>query len=191
MPVAQVDREVLLAPLATRRHTARRKLREAVRSHRYTRLLNSLESAAQAPPLRGKSGRRASKVLPPLVESRWRALWREVRRVGSSPAPAELHAIRIRAKRARYAAEAAGPALGAPARRFAKRMEQLQELLGNHHDAVVAAAWLREISIGADARLAFLAGEVAGLQDAEADGVAREWPRAWKRARHKRYREWL
>lgn len=191
VPVAQVDHDALLAPLAQRRQTARRALRDALRTRRYGRLLDTLEGAARQPQLRGAAHKRATKVLAPLVEDRWRALRHEVKRTGRSPAPDQLHKIRIRAKRLRYAAEAASPAFGTPARRFAKRIEEVQELLGNHHDAVVAAAWLRDIGSEADARLAFLAGEIAGIEEAEAAAVTRAWPAAWRQARRKRHRAWL
>jgi CHAD domain-containing protein len=191
LPLAHVDREVLLSPLISRRHAARRAVRQTMRTRRYGQLLDTLADAARTPPLRGSASAAAKKVLPRLVDDRWRALRREVRRAGKAPASDQLHTIRIRAKRARYAAEAVSPALGAPARRFAKRMEELQEFLGRHHDAAVAGAWLRDVARDADPGVAFLAGEVAGLEDAELAAIARAWPTAWKRARPKRYREWF
>ncbi|MDI1459526.1 CHAD domain-containing protein [Catellatospora sp. KI3] len=55
----------------------------------------------------------------------------------SSP-DVDWHGVRISAKRARYAAEAAG------LRRRARVLAELQDLLGEHQDAVVAAAlWQR------------------------------------------------
>jgi CHAD domain-containing protein len=47
----------------------------------------------------------------------------------------------------RYAAEAAAPALGKPADRLVKRVKRVQELLGDHQDAVVARPVLREIGM--------------------------------------------
>lgn len=191
VPVTQVDRDALLQPLVNRRQAARRAVREIMRTSRYANLLRSLSEAACTPPLRRSARGRPKKVLPGLVKKRWRALRREVGAAGKQPPAEELHKIRIRAKRVRYAAEAAAPAFGRPARRFAKRMEDVQELLGRHHDAVVASAWLRERARGADPAMAFLAGELAGLEEAEVHAIERTWPKAWKRARRKRDREWL
>ena len=52
--------------------------------------------------------------------------------------------MRIRAKRCRYAAEAVAPAVGKRPERFAKAVAELQDVLGEHQDAVVAGQWLRE-----------------------------------------------
>jgi CHAD domain-containing protein len=49
----------------------------------------------------------------------------------------------------RYAAEAAAPVLGKPAKRLVKQIKHVQELLGDHQDAVVARPVLREIGIAA------------------------------------------
>ena len=67
-----------------------------------------------------------------------------------------LHEARKAAKRARYAADAAEPALGKQARRFAKRMKAVQSVLGDHQDAVTARTVAREIGMQAH-----LAGENA------------------------------
>ena len=91
-----------------------------------------------------------------------------------------LHSARKAAKRARYAAEAARPALGRPAKRFAKRMKRVQQLLGDHQDSVVAREALREL-----ATQAHTAGEAAftlGCCTAQRGGPAgrtreRELPR--------------
>lgn len=185
------DRDVLVAPLIAQRQGSRRAVRETLRNRRYGHLLDTLTEAATRPPLRGAAQAPATKILPRLVDDRWRALRREVKRAGPAPRAEQLHKIRIFAKRTRYAAEAISPAFGAPARRFARRMEELQELLGRHHDAVVASAWLREVGPDADPEVAFLAGEVAGLEAGEVTAVEHDWPEAWRTARRKRYREWI
>ena len=47
-----------------------------------------------------------------------------------------LRETRKAAKRLRYAAEAAEPAVGKPARRLEKRLKPVQKLLGDHQDTV-------------------------------------------------------
>jgi CHAD domain-containing protein len=59
---------------------------------------------------------------------------------------AKLHLARKAAKRARYAAELSEPAVGLPAAAAAKRLEEVQRLLGEHQDAVVAAEFLRRVA---------------------------------------------
>jgi len=51
--------------------------------------------------------------------------------------PAELHALRIAAKRLRYALELVKPALGDRYGELHERIKAVQELLGDHHDRVV------------------------------------------------------
>ena len=48
--------------------------------------------------------------------------------------PADLHDLRIAAKRVRYILEAAEPVFGEPAASGVKTMKQLQDLLGEIHD---------------------------------------------------------
>ena len=54
-----------------------------------------------------------------------------------------LHASRIAVKRARYAADLAAHELGRPGERFVAIAKQLQDILGDHQDAVVAQARIR------------------------------------------------
>ena len=77
---------------------------------------------------------------------------------------------------------------GKTARRFAEAAADLQDVLGEHQDAVVAGAWLREARSGEHA---FVAGELAAFE-AEAASAARDgWPAAWKALSRKRLRFWV
>jgi CHAD domain-containing protein len=51
--------------------------------------------------------------------------------------------VRILAKRSRYAAEATAPLLGPAAARFAAAVADVQTVLGDHQDTVLAEEWLR------------------------------------------------
>lgn len=57
-----------------------------------------------------------------------------------------IHEARKATKRARYAAEAAVPALGSTASRHAAQAKELQQLLGDHHDSVVARTVLLNLA---------------------------------------------
>jgi CHAD domain-containing protein len=59
--------------------------------------------------------------------------------------------MRKAAKRLRYATEVAAPALGTNAKRLVKRVKEVQELLGEHQDSVVARGLLRELGAAASA----------------------------------------
>ena len=92
-----------------------------------------------------------------------------------------LHAVRIPTKRARYASEAVAPVLGKRARAFAAAAADLQDALGEHHDAVVAEHWLRDWARASrSVPGAFAAGELAGLERAAADRAKRRWRKTWK-----------
>jgi CHAD domain-containing protein len=101
-----------------------------------------------------------------------------------------LHEVRIRAKRCRYAAEAVAPVVGAPARRFAKRIAAVQDVLGAHHDAVVAAEWLRDAATHAPTADRFAAGALAGMVRLDEEAARAAWPAAWAAARRKQLRSW-
>ena len=57
---------------------------------------------------------------------------------------AEMHAVRIRAKRLRYMAEFFEPAYGKPAHWLVERVVALQDLLGNLQDGVVSRELIHE-----------------------------------------------
>ncbi|HEX6761586.1 MAG TPA: CHAD domain-containing protein [Gaiellaceae bacterium] len=119
-----------------------------------------------------------------------RAARREFRRLaatvaglGKHPDAEELHGLRGRLKRARYAAELAPPG-GKARRRFIEDARVLQELLGTFQDAVIAEERLRAASVvDAATAAAFAAGRIAERQHARRDAVLRQLPRAWKHLR--------
>jgi CHAD domain-containing protein len=166
----------------------RERLLGAMRTERYLALVERLVDAARAPMLTEAAEERARDILPGLLRRPWRKLRRDARHLGDGASDEELHALRIRAKRARYAVEAGVPVLGGRARRFARAVAILQDVLGAHHDAVVAGERLR--ARGASRPLAFVAGQAWGIErDAGAESRA-AWPRAWRRARRRRLRSW-
>jgi CHAD domain-containing protein len=77
--------------------------------------------------------------------------------------------------------------LGAPVERIARGAAQLQGILGDHQDAVVARTWLRAAA-AADPSVAFAAGEVATLAAGAASAARAAWPEAWEALQRKRRR---
>lgn len=177
--------------LAKERDGARTALLEAMHSPRYVALLERLVEAACAPACRKAAKAKAADVVPGLVAAPWRKLRTAVEGLPADPPDAELHRMRILAKRTRYAAEAAAPLLGKKAGAFAAAVADLQEVLGDHQDAVVAEAWLRQAVEGADAALCLAAGELIAVQMAEAAEGRARWRKAWKRASDKKLRAWM
>jgi CHAD domain-containing protein len=173
----------LAAELTTDQHEARLHLLAGMGEDRYLAVVQSLVDAARSPRLLPESHQPADSVAPGLLRRPWRRLRRQVRALDDPPADEALHEVRIGAKRVRYAAEAVAPVLGRRTARFARAAAELQEILGEHHDAVVTGQLLRQRSTGAPSEVAFAAGELAGLERAAADRARSEWFPAWKRLR--------
>ena len=177
----------LLDGLRTQRSAARDELLAGLRSDRYLDLLERLLAASRAVP---SSVADLELDLGDVVAKPWKKLRKAVKALGDDPPDEELHKVRIRAKRARYAAEAVTPALGKGAKRFASAVADLQDVLGEHQDAVVAGQWLRDHRSD-DVSTAFVAGRLAGIEDAAAQASREEWESVWKKARRPKLRKWM
>jgi CHAD domain-containing protein len=181
----------LLATLVDQRDHARRRLLGAMAQEKYAVLLDDVVAAAAAPALLPGADRPAAEVMPPLVRKPWRRLRKAVRQAGDDPADDQLHQIRIRAKRARYAAEAVEPVIGTPAEDFADAVADLQSVLGDHQDAVVGEAWLREAAGASRRDVALVAGLLIAAERSSAADTRDRWRKVWKAANRKRLRAWL
>jgi CHAD domain-containing protein len=73
--------------------------------------------------------------------------------LGKDPSDEDLHALRIRAKHARYAAELAAAGGGERFRDLADALSEVQDVVGAHQDAVVAEQRVRALAVE-EARLA-------------------------------------
>jgi len=94
--------------------------------------------------------------------------------------PADLHAVRLRAKRLRYAAEIFGALYpGKSTSRFIRRLSTLQNLLGALNDAAVAASLLDELG-GKGHGHAFANGVVLGFVGAHGARTRKRISRAWE-----------
>jgi len=181
----------LVANLVSTWEDQRIELLVAFRSSRYCELLDQLVDAASGNiPFTELADAPAGEVLPALVDGPWKHLRSAVDALEPDPADEALHDIRIRAKRCRYAAEAMVPVVGRPARRFARRIAAIQNVLGDHHDAIVAAGWLRDAAVGATPNEAFAAGQLAGLERVDEAAARAAWPDTWAAARGKQLRRW-
>jgi CHAD domain-containing protein len=182
----------VLATLEEQRSGAHAALLEAVNSRRYLHLLDRLVAAANGPSLDESARASASDAVPELVRRPWHKLEKRVSKLGDDPSDEELHAVRIRTKRVRYAAEAAEPVGGKPARAFAKAAEQLQDVLGELNDAVVAEHWLAEWAQPARSPEALRGAEaLAERERAEAQRHRAGWREAWEKLAAPELRSWM
>lgn len=187
----------LLDELARRREASHDGLLERLRDARYAALLERLTAAASAPRLLRSASRPAETVLPPLFEGAWKRLASHADGLSEAWADTDYHQFRIRAKRARYAADAIGPALsdsrrdGADAIR--RRLAALQGLLGEIQDAATS----RDEILASAARHPEdgpfnLAAGVTLEREAQRAATAREAvPDAWRDLRRPKHRRWV
>lgn len=138
-----VDRESgeeLLAALAAERATHRNVLVDAMETPRYAALLDAFCAAIdELGPFDVST--RADEI----AARGMRKLRDAAAALGRDPTDEELHAVRITAKRARYAAELASLAGSKRAARAVKALKKLQDVIGEHQDAVVAEECLRRV----------------------------------------------
>jgi len=173
---------------AARRTGSRRRIVAVLDGKRYLALLDTLDALAADPPLRPAASRAPAEALPRAVLKDYKRLAQRMGHALEHPPGPErdtaMHEARKAAKRARYAGEAARPALGKPAKRFAKRVKAVQTVLGDHQDSVVAREALRTLAIQAHAagETTFTWGLLYGHEEAAADARERELPEVWARA---------
>jgi CHAD domain-containing protein len=187
----QPDGWRLLRHIARQRRRRYDELHAAMESDRYFDLLDRLVAAAERPQLTELAAKPAADVIVSLASAPFHRLAKAVKHLGRHASDEELHRARIRAKWARYATEAVAryePDAGA----LAAAVAELQGVLGDQHDAVVAEAWLREVvGLAVTRRQAFVAGLLVAAERLEANRLAREWPSAWKGANRKKLRAWM
>jgi CHAD domain-containing protein len=192
--VARID-----ADLAVRHEDALQALDKVMCAERYHRLLDALLQAWHQPQLSKSAAESAEAVLPGLVGRPYRRLaFGGGGGVGAGQlnigAPdAEWHAVRINGKRARYAVEAVANVLGGEAAGLASALAGVQELLGEHQDAAVAAdTWLAIANSDPDDHaLAVTAGRLYERERAAVRGAREAFPAAWKAASRRRLTEWM
>jgi CHAD domain-containing protein len=177
----------LAGQLSAESREARGRLILVMRSDRYIDLLESLIQASRAPSLLPEAKQPALETIPALARCDWKRLRSTVKGLPENPSDAELHRVRIMAKRARYAAEAAEPVGGKKALAFAKAAADLQGVLGDHQDSVNTRAWLRQA--GTDN--AFVAGQLFAMERAAALSLRQEWKKIWKLLNRKSLRKWM
>jgi CHAD domain-containing protein len=172
----------LLPALIERRDNARREAMLAMASHHHMQVLERITVAATHARTSSLGSQDARAVLAPMVDQEFRrteAAARRARKVGSATS---LHHLRLAAKRLRYAADVLEPVAGKAAKRRSKRAARLQDVLGAHHDAVIAADWLRDASYqAASPAESFAAGMLAASVRRNARDAQRKWPKVWKR----------
>lgn len=202
--LAEEPDELVLGPIAARitaalladHRAAHAELLLALDSDRYWALLDVLDALAQDPPFTESAAGRADEVVTGRVAKAYRGVRRLVE-AGEPTDPAHrdewFHEIRKAAKRLRYAAESAAPAFGDPATALAAAAEDLQEVLGEHQDSVVARGVLRDLAVRffLDGENTFSVGRLHAREQYLARDCEQRFDGVWSALSDKRLRRWL
>jgi CHAD domain-containing protein len=195
---ADVERlEPLFGHLNEQHLVARAGLLNALRSSRYIELLDRLVVAAQSPELTAAAWTPCAEALPPLAERAWERLAPKGRSITADSEDAQLHEVRILAKRSRYAAEAIGPALGPKraraAKRFASLAADLQDVLGELQDSVVARELLEDVASArtGDGPFNLGIGRLLGREERAGEEARAAFGPAWRKLDRPKRRRWL
>jgi CHAD domain-containing protein len=185
-PADQPAGRGLLRDLERERGRACDSLLTGLESARYLGLLDRIEATIAEPPVVDPDVS-----LSDVAAEAFRKLRRAVKGLPETPTDADLHGVRIKAKRARYAAELAAPVAGRPAERFVERIKKLQDILGEHQDAVVAEAHLRALAGRPTGRRAgFVAGLLAERQRARRLAARAAFGEAWPKTERRGRKAW-
>jgi CHAD domain-containing protein len=185
--------DVIEAAVVGRRRMARRRLLKALDTARYGRFVDRLAVfLRRGPGRRPAVGRVAARAKSgELVGRRYRAVRNAGDPLTRDAAPAAFHALRIRAKRLRYALEFYLSLYDGEVKAMIESLAALQDLLGEHQDACVAAGHLESLAAGGRRGLSpkalFLMGSLAARYDRRARALRRAVPKAYRRIRGKRW----
>ncbi|WP_329299643.1 CYTH and CHAD domain-containing protein [Streptomyces sp. NBC_00659] len=193
--LGRLPRTLLSGPVRTRLRTwaqarrggSRRRLIAVLDGKRYLALLTALDALVTDPPLLKAAGGDPAKVIAKAVRKDFGKVSDLVEQALDRPPGADrdhaMHDARKKAKRTRYAAEAAAPALGGPAAGLVKSMKSLQSLLGDHQDSVMTREALRELAALAHAagESSFTYGVLYGREEQRAAEAESALPGAWEK----------
>ncbi|WP_406169113.1 CHAD domain-containing protein [Streptomyces sp. NBC_00996] len=169
-----------------RRGGSRDRLIAVLDGKRYLDLLSGLDTLLAEPPMRKAATHDPDKVLAKAVEKDLKKVSALVEQALDLPPGTDrdhaMHEARKKAKRTRYASEAAAPALGKPAESLVKSMKSLQSLLGEHQDSVMGRVTLREVAEQAHAagESSFTYGVLYGREEQRAAAVEAQLPKEWE-----------
>ena len=189
--------EALRTLLEEQRAKQRKAMLRTLDSRRYARLVESFgEFLRRGPSRRTQASRQPILVAAPDLI---RKPYRKVRKLGDhlteESSGEEYHELRKKGKRLRYALEFLSNIYGDPTKNLIKPLKNLQDVLGDHQDAKVATAHLRQLSVikGHSPKLPpetiFVMGSIAQRYDTRARELRAKFPKAYSRIRGKRWKK--
>jgi CHAD domain-containing protein len=169
----------LLSVLEASHVEARARLMQALDGDRYSAILAGLkqelaerESPDPSLPLRD--------FVAPILRKRYRKLRKDAEALTADSEASAYHQARIRGKKLRYSVEFVRPLYEKPAEVMADAMVEMQDLLGQHQDDVVAIDWLRNLVRERGRDLApqtlLFMGELTARERQEMAELREAWP---------------
>lgn len=160
--------ETIVTALQAQRSQARTELIAALDSERYKELIGRFRNDIAL------LGQTDHDQLISLAARELKRLQQAYAALGPKPADDELHRVRIKAKRTRYAAELGGK----PLAKLADAAKRLQDTIGLHQDAVVAEERVRAVAEGASL---LAAGRIVERERERRRDVRKGLAKVWKR----------
>ncbi|HXF01497.1 MAG TPA: CHAD domain-containing protein, partial [Arthrobacter sp.] len=164
---------------------------------RYRRLVTDMEAWLDQPQLAPLALEPARQVVPRLVGRQFKRLREAASSAlaaaeGTEQAEEALHEARKRAKRLRYAAEAAAVLSPVGAADLGAAAHEIQSVLGEHQDAVVARQLLHRVAAKAayDGEDTFFYGRLDALEQAAAQEAVTQFQTLWNRFPSAKPKSW-
>lgn len=164
----------LLEDLARERDVARVEMLGTMNASAYLDLVDRLAATTKA----DLPKQRRAPSLQDVARAEIRRARRLARSLDASPPDDALHELRILVKRARYATELAAHELGDRATPILKSAKQLQQVLGDHQDAVVADGFL-ESALCATVETADVVARLREAEETRRMSGRAQWAEAW------------
>ncbi|MBA2252523.1 MAG: CYTH and CHAD domain-containing protein [Nitrospirales bacterium] len=178
--------ERFVAHLRTEREKAQHALVAELKSSRYLKLIDKFVQAAQEPAVV-----MSTETLCDIAAADFMKLRKARRKLGGAPSDSALHRMRIKTKRARYAAELAETSRGKQAKSFIMQAKVFQNLLGVHQDAVLAEQHIRKFSEqSTSVRAAFVAGRMVERQHQRRESARITFRAQWKKLDKRGKKAW-
>ncbi|MDQ3327306.1 MAG: CHAD domain-containing protein [Chloroflexota bacterium] len=193
------QRQEDFAPLQTvlerHRHEARQRMLGVLDSDRYRKLLGSITSMVVRGPVSVIEAGRVPVVeaAPDLLKKRHRRFRKAGDAITADSPSEDYHDLRKRGKRLRYALEFLGDVYGKSTKGMIAPLTELQDLLGEHQDAYVAVARLRELSATEGSQLpsttVFSMGEISQRYAQQTAKLRAKFPAAYEELEGRRWRQ--
>jgi CHAD domain-containing protein len=120
-----------------------------------------------------------------MIRTPWRKMCKAAKRTDTRSPDDQLHALRIRVRRCRYTVETGLHVLGPPAAKLASKLSQLQQALGEQHDAVVAQDYIKRVA--AKARATRVGAALLDRERRVDFRCRRAWPKAWAKVKRAKF----